>query len=92
MLLSVRKELEEEGREKNRKTGKIQKDKHGYQLLGCNNVKVQDEGRVKKYACLEVTLLKPFWPILGPPAQTLVSGLLRGGLGDTGGLPPVCHD
>lgn len=39
-----------------------------------------------------MTLLKPFWSILGPPAQTLVSGLLRGGLGDTGGLPPVCHD
>lgn len=44
---------------KGRKTGKMQKNKHSYQLLGSSNVKLQGEGWAKEQcACLKVGLLK----------------------------------
>lgn len=59
MLCSLRRELEEE-REKNRKRGKIWKNRHSYQLLDSSGVELQDEGRVKgQHAYLVARFLEP---------------------------------
>lgn len=81
---------EEEGEKQ--KDGKDEKQAYSYQLLVSSDKKLQDEGRVKgQCACLVVTLLKPFWPILGlPPRRDFQSlGHSWAGLGKTGALSSV---
>lgn len=75
----------------NRKTGKIKENRHSSQLLGCSDVKLQDECKVTgQRAGLVVRLLKTL-AHPGPSSQVghRVSRPLRGWISNTGAASTV---